>query len=289
MIIKKHKNRNEYIVTSDGVWVRNFCKTNVSPVDVNHFLGENEYHYILSNEFENKKIKFNEMLQNAKTANIVIVSNGYNYLKKQEILVKLPYKQVSIMATNGGLRDWKLVGKNCLPEMKRSIDWFIVNNPYPECKRFLPIAHSYYPRCIASSRTNAEFVKQYKGDVLLYQPAANGDYSGFFQNAEGIIDDYRNPICAAISLAYRVGVKKLVLMCCDDSFIDERPGAEKLDNGLWCYPQQKISQRIIDANLYWLAQNGVKIRDCSSGMKFECATYISEEEMQDFFNGDEDE
>ena len=288
MIVKTHKNRNEYAITMDGVWVRNFCNPNTSPFDVNRFIGEAEYHYFLNNEFENKKIKLSKSL-NVKSPNIIIVSNGYNYFKKQDILAKLSYKQVSILATNGGLRDWKLVGKNCPPEMKRIIDWFVVNNPYPECKKFLPITHSYYPRCVASSRTNADFIKQYKGDVLLYQAAPNEDYSGFFQNAEGVIDDYRNPICAAIGLAHRFGVKKLVMMCCDDSFVDERPGAEKLDNGLWCYPHQKISQRIIDANLYWLAKNGVKIRDCSSGMKYENAAYIKLEEIEDFFKGDEDE
>ena len=287
MIIKKHKNRNEYVVTTDGVWVRNFCQPNVTPIDVNHFLKEDEYHYVLNNEFENKKIKFSG--QNTRFSNIVIVSDGYDFVKNQEILAILPYKEVAIFATNGALRNWRLVGKNCPVDKQRSINWFVVNNPYPECKKFLPNAHSYYPRCLASSRTNAEFIKQYKGDVVLYQPAPDDNYSGLFSNVEGVIDDYRNPICAAISLAYRCGVKKLALFCCDGSFADYRPAAEHLKNGLWCYPQQMISQRIIDANLYWLSQTGVKICDISSGIKYENAEYIPSEEILNFFNGDEDD
>ena len=281
MILKKHKNRNEYAVTSDGVWVRNFNLPDVSPIDVNNFLNETEYHYILNNEFKNKKVKFNNQIN--KFSNIVIISDGYDFTKKQEILAQLPYKEVAIFATNGALKNWKLVGKNCPIPMQRNINWFVINNPYPECKKFLPITHSYYPRCLASSRTNTEFISKYKGDIVLYQPTSGEKYSGLFSNSEGIIDDYRNPICAAISLAHRCGVQKLVLLCCDDSFEKERPAAEQLDNGLWCYPQQKVSQRIIDANLYWLSQSGVKIRDCSSGMKYNYANEISLEKISDFF------
>jgi hypothetical protein len=286
MIIKKHKNRNEYVLTSDGIWVRNFCKQDVSSIDVNSFLNEEEYHCILNNEFENNKLNFNQSYQTIQFPNIIIVSDGYDFINKQKILSKLPYKEVAIFAVNGALRDWKLVGKNCTNDMKRSIDWFIVNNPYPECKKFLPKNHSYYPRCLASSRTNSEFIKQYQGDVVLYQPSSDENYSGVFYGIEKSIDDYRNPICAAISLAYRFGVKKLGLFCCDNSFIDERPSAEKLDNGLWCYPQHKISQRVIDANLYWLSQNNIKIFDCSSGEKYEHASYISIDEISIFFKDD---
>ena len=281
MIVKKHKNRNEYIVTPSGVWIRNFCKSNVAAIDINNLYDENEYHYILDNEFKNKKFKFTEF-EKKKYPNIVIISDGYDFKKKQEILAELPYKDVIIFATNGSLREWRLVGKNA--PIKRSINWFVVNNPYPECKKFLPITHSYFPPCIASSRTNSQFIEQYKGDAILYQPAINENYSGNSSNMEGILDDYRNPICAAISLAYRFKVEKLLLFCCDYSFQDERPAAEKLDNGLWCYPQQKISQEIIDANLYWLQQSGVKIADCSSGNKFKNAEYIRLEEVPNFFS-----
>lgn len=287
MIIKKHKNRNDYINTSDGVWVRNFAKTGVSPIDINNFLSEEDYRYVLNNEFKNRKVRFSDLLQKDKYQNAVIVSDGFDFESKQEILAKLSYKEVAIIATNGALRDWKLVGQKAV--LKRAITWFVVNNPYPECKKFLPMFHSYYPRCLASSRTNTEFVDKYKGDVLLYQPPINEHYSGCFHGGDGIIDDYRNPICAAIGLVYRLGIQRLLLLCCDDSFSTEKPAAEQLENGLWCYPQQKISQRIIDANLYWLTQSGVQIADCSSGVKYENATYISVEEIPDFFKGNEDD
>jgi hypothetical protein len=279
--IKKHRNRNEYIVTSGGVWVRNLCKPNVTPIDVNKLYTENEYSYILNNELKNKRFKFTDF-HRKQYLNIVVLSDGYDFKNKQEILAQLPFKDVAIFATNGALREWKLVGKNA--SVTRSINWFVVNNPYSECKKFLPIHHSYFPPCLASSRTSTDFIQEYKGDVVLYQPAINDYYSGCLNSGEGIIDDYRNPICAAISFAYCCKVRKLLLFCCDNSFKDERPAAEKLENNLWCYPQQKFSQQIIDANLFWLKKAGVKVADCSSGIKYNNATYIKVEEVVNFFN-----
>jgi hypothetical protein len=72
-------------------------------------------------------------------------------------------------------------------------------------------------------------------------------------------------------------------MCVDDSFADERPSAEKLENGLWTYPQQLISHRLIDANLYWLSKKEVQITHHSSGPKFNHAAYIQEEGIKGFF------
>jgi hypothetical protein len=49
-----------------------------------------------------------------------------------------------------------------------------------------------------------------------------------------------------------------------------------------------MSQQIIDANLYWLKQEGVEIADHSSGAKYENATYITEDRIVSFFE-EEDE
>jgi hypothetical protein len=199
----------------------------------------------------------------------------------------LSHKEVAIIATNGALSNWRLVGKKCPVELHRIINWYVVNNPYLECKKFLPTKHSYYPPCIASSRTNTEFVDQYKGGIMLYHPVPNNRYKGLSESADFLIDDYRNPICAAIGLAYRMGVRKLLLFCCDNSFEEQRPASEKMDNGLWSYPQQFISQNIIDGNLFWLKESGVSIANHSSGKNFHHAPYITSEQVMEFFQDEE--
>jgi len=216
---------------------------------------------------------------------IVVVSDGYNFVEKQKILARLP-KEIGILAVNGALKNWKLVGENA--PLKRAIDYYIVNNPYPDCKQFLPTNHRYYPRCIASIKTNPEFLRSYLGLKYLYSPTKNELYSGPHLDSSYTIDDYRNPICAAIGLAYRFRATKILLFCCDDSFNYEKPTAIKLENGLWHYPQQELSQKIIDANCYWLKKNKIEVADCSSGRKLENATYIknNEEDIVEYFKNE---
>ena len=94
------------------------------------------------------------------------------------------------------------------------------------------------------------------------------------------LDDYRNPICAAINLAFHFGVKRLMLMCCDESYSQERPSCVKLHNNLYTYPQHIISQKIIDANLYWLTHQKdkpVEVVNFSHGIEYVNAQYINEE------------
>jgi len=76
-------------------------------------------------------------------------------------------------------------------------------------------------------------------------------------------------------------------MCCDDSFEDNRPGAEKLENELYMYPQHHTAHDIIDGNLYWLRNQemiDVEIKDHSCGPKYANAAYIQEEDIYEFFN-----
>jgi hypothetical protein len=48
--IKIHKNKNEYFLTDDKIWIRNFAKSNVKPVDINNFYSESEIQLLLINE-----------------------------------------------------------------------------------------------------------------------------------------------------------------------------------------------------------------------------------------------
>ena len=279
--------RNEYVY-ADDIWVRNFTKKRVKEISINEMYSENDFQLVMNNEMENtskNELSFiNDETWNF--PNIVIVSDGYDFDEKHRLLSRLP-KNVAIFAVNGSLKKWKLQNKDTKPDLKRSINLYIANNPYKNC---IDYTHSsYFPTCVASTRVNTEFVDRYKGNKYLYVPTPEENLSSFFaNNVTWHIDDYRNSVCAAVCIAFRFGVRKLLLFCCDDTFKNERPAAEQLKNGLWQYPQHRISHSIIDANLYWLShQEGTEVvlGSHSSGKDYTYAPYISEENLKDFFVG----
>ena len=283
MRFKKYKN-NEYLLTEDGIWVRDICQTNSTCVDLNSLSNDSDHRLFLANELGNRKQGFGHFeTDNSHNPNVVIVSDGFRFSERQGMLASLSRKDVAIIGVNRSLANWQLLGENPL---KRAMNWYLVNNPYAECRKFLPTTHRYFPKCIASNRTSLEFTKRYEGNTYLYAPVPSKHYSGPTPDSMPFVDDYRNPICAAIGVAWSMGAKKLMLFCCDDTFEDERPGAMQLENGFWSYPQQQTSRRVIDGLSYWLKREGVEIADCSHGTKLENAVYISEEEdMKEFFSG----
>ena len=277
MRIKKHSNNNKYLSTDSGVWVRDFCTTAKRFEDINHLIPQKDFSVLLNNELENRKRRHpNIDNENVVMRNIVIVSDGYDFESKQEILADLP-DDVFIIGTNKALKRWSLVGR-------KTMNYYVINNPYVDAMSFIP--KKYFPTCIASSRTYLEFLKNYRGTKYTYFPVSEEGYSGLNMDSNYKIDDYRNPICAAIGLAYKFGVRKLALFCCDTSFKDNRPGAEKLENGFWAYPQQKLSHELIDGNSHWLSAQGVKICEHTNDYKFTNATYIKEEDIKRFFEDD---
>lgn len=280
MRFKKYKN-NEYLLTEDGIWVRNICVTNSTCVDLNTLSNDADHKLFLENELGNRQQGFSHFETDTRNLNVVIVSDGFRFAEQQEMLASLS-KDVIIIGVNRSLANWGLMGEN---PKKRAMNWYLVNNPYAECKKFLPTTHRYFPKCIVSNRTSLEFTKRYEGNIYLYAPVPSRHYSGPVSDNLSFIDDYRNPVCAAIGAAWSIGAKKLMLFCCDDTFENERPGAVQLENGFWSYPQQQISRKIIDGLLYWLKREDVKITDCSHGTKLTNAVYISKEnQMIEFFS-----
>jgi hypothetical protein len=276
MMIKKHPNRNTYLRTPDNLWVRDFTVDSSPFIDLNKLILKQEYSKIIENEITNYRKKYVEIgSENREIKKIVIVSDGYKFSEKHKILSSLS-SDIGILAVNKSLSKWELDGK---------ITYYILNNPYEECLTYLP-KKKYYPRCIASTRTNPNFLSKYKGNIYAYIPVSNQDYTGPRFPCEYKIDDYRNSICASIGLAYRFGVEKLFLLCCDDSVDQERPGTVKLENNLFCYPQQIVSNNLIDANLFWLKNKEIKIGYNGNGPKLDNATYIELDYIKDFFNSD---
>ena len=278
MRIKKNKNGNEYILTSDNMWVRNFTKDNVPYSDINKTIQAKDHFLFLTNEFKNQLEKYTWIDSNPiYHPNIIIVSDGFNFKEKHKILDNLP-KDIVIIGVNGSLKKW---------QCQRNLSYYVVNNPYDECMSYLPRTNRPLPRCIAATRTNFMFLNKYNGIKYRYSPVEESEYEGSWKKeALWQIDDYRNPVCASIGLSYKFGVEKLLLLCCDSSFKEERPGADKLENNLWMYPQQKIASNLIGSNLFWLSQEKnyeIKVADCSSGIKHEFAAYIDEDKIIDFF------
>ena len=282
MRVKKFE-KNKYILSKEGIWVRDLCNPSTKNLDINKLYSK-EKKYWLDNEFNNLK-KSRSDLPPIQYENIVICSDGFGWEQKQEILASLPYDSIKIIGTNGSLSRWNMVGSSA--KVKRAMSFYVVNNPYEECCSYLPKKHSYYPNLISSLRTNKYFINEYKGDMFFYRPSNDLDYSSPPNMLNLYLDDYRNPICAALSLSYKLGAKKILLFCCDDAFEDERPNSIKMENGLYQYPQQIMSQNIIDKQIYWLKNNGIKIFDHSSGIKYEHAEYINQEHMLSFFQSSE--
>jgi len=274
MRIRKHPTGNQYLLTEANIWVRDFSVV-VKPLDINKLSTKQDYSLYFENEIANERNNLAVLeIGSMKYHSAVIVSDGYKFKEKTKLLEALP-SGVAVIATNRTLVKWNV---------DRKIDFFVVNNPYNECMNYMP-SHRYYPRCIVSTRTCPQFVKTYKergGVVLGYVPTHEGYYSSPYKSLN--LDDYRNPVCASIHLAQRLGVTKLLLFCCDDSFDAERPAAVKLENGSWTYPQHLMSHSIIGGMLHWYKKiKGVKIGDHSSGPFYEDVPYISAEEVCGFF------
>ena len=279
MRIKKTPTGNEYI-SVDGILVRNYIKKNVQPIGLSDLFSKADFETILSNEEANSRYpKISD--EKFSFPKVVIVSDGYQFEEKHLALSKLP-KDVCILAVNGALRKWKI-------QKDRSINAYVINNPYKDCLSDLP--SNYFPTCIPSIRANSEFLKRYSGNKYTYVPTPER-FFGLKRKEEYYIDDYRNSVCACISLAYRFRVNKLALFCCDESFDKKREAAIQLKNKLWTYPQHIKAEKIIDANLHWLRSqenSDIEVVNYSQGGEYKNATYInSEEELIEFFTTDGD-
>ena len=269
-----HRNKNEYYYSGHGLWVRNFTKKNVVAIDINDLISSQDMTIMLNNENNN----YNKMLQRIDTESfihekIVIISDGYNFKERHKILEKLP-AEIAVIGVNEALSTW---------ECNKKMDYYVVNNPYEECRQLLPKQQKTFPKCVASTRTLSDFVDIFPGITFTYSPVPATNYLGQKSEADYFIDDYRNAVCAAVGLSYKFGVKKLLLLCCDEVYDSYRPATEKLANHFWMYPQQKIAHDLVDGNLFWLKKANIKTGYCSDGPEYKNAGYIAEDSIAKFF------
>jgi hypothetical protein len=279
MRIKKYSNGNQYLMCGN-MWVRNFLKKTVPYIDINQTITESDYFTFLNNEVQNNLKKYTWIdSEKVVCPKILIVSDGLDFQKKHKIIENLP-KDITIIGVNGVLKKWEINSRN--------INYYVVNNPYKECMKYLPRSRKMLPKCIASARTNYEFLENYNGTKYKYYPVGEKNYSTLGnKESSWQVDDYRNSICAALVLSYYFEAEKIMMLCCDDTFTEERPGAIQLENGYWMYPQQNITHDLIDGICYWFKQmpyQEVSIVDCSSGPIYKNATYIKEEDIVSFWS-----
>lgn len=270
MIKKKYK--SEYYHAGDGLWVRNFTKQSLKQVDINDLIPVPDMQMMIENELQNR----NSIVQAIESEplewpTVAIVGDGFNFVAKQLLLERLPADTVTV-GVNNIMNIWAI---------QRRLNFYVINNPYEEANRWLPRRPQPRPRIIASQRTNPEFLKKYNGITYQYTPTPSIKFSAK-PETEWLIDDYRNPICAAIGLAFKFKVKKLLLFCCDSSFRDKREGAEKLHNGLWMYPPQNTANYLVDGCLHWLKTQDIEVRNHSSGPEYKNASYINESDIPKF-------
>lgn len=278
--IKKSQNGNEYLLTQNNVWVRNFNKDLVPYIDINSSFKDANYGEFYKNEKENEFINSSSIdRESMELENVVIVSDGYDFKNKVQIVKDLP-RDVKIIATNGALANWPLT--------ERYPNFYLINNPYMEAMRFFPRKMRVHPTCIASTKTYSEFLKNYRGAIITYNSVDEVYYKcrkaiePLFQ-----IDDYRNPICAALSICNKFFTSKILLLCCDNSKESFKEGMIKLENNLFHYPQNEIAHNIIDGLCYWFFKNPVKITnivDHSAGEKYFNIPYIKTEDISSFFS-----
>lgn len=274
MRIKKIKN-NQYIkVDNYDYWIRNYTNSNYY-LDINNKIPQSEYFLLMQNEFWNNKKRYAWIdSENISYSCAIIISDGYDMEKVYPFLESIsPQDNVCIIGINGSLRKW-----NC----KKSLNYYVVNNPYEECISYLPNHNRTLPKCIASNRTNYTFLQNYNGIKYRYSPVSEECFS-FSKSNENFyqIDDYRNAVCASIGLSYRFKVRKILLLCCDDVFNENKPGSIEFQEGFYCYEQQILATSIIDSYLYWLNKK-VDVKYYCKWKKMKNAEYIDISNMLDF-------
>ena len=255
--IKIHKNKNDYFLTDDKIWVRNFAKTNVKPLDINNFYNEKEIQLLLDNEIKNHELQTfdfaSEIKQNKK---VLIISDGYGFQNSSTWLDQIP-NDVKIIANYGACRFWN---------SKRMPNYMVATNPFSDALVYLP--ERIFPILITSARTNNDFLKRYANTIIKYYPTPDENYeSPISHNSPLYIDEYRSSIAASVAIAHKMGCEKLCLAYPINAYEKQRPATEKIeDTELFFYPQQKIARNLIDANIFWHKLGKPNANICYTGI-----------------------
>ena len=277
--LRNHSSGNQYLLTSDNkIWVRNFGINHAAPLDLNNLYAEHEIETIITNEIINSYHK-NATYEPEELfdKNVFIISDGFNFENTLKIINSIEIENPYIILTNNALKLWNV--DKYLPSL------FVVNNPYKDC--IANINKRIFPRLLASTKTMPEFFKyyNYKAGIYVYHSPPQKNYQAPIKNDYSkYIDDYRNPICAALINCFYGNAKKIYLMSCSEGYKEPRNGTS-LVNEIYQYPQQKLADQIIDLNIFWYLKNkpetSIKYYGINKSFKF--SKYISEEDFREEF------
>ena len=257
LTFKKHKNTNEYLRVGN-YWIRNFSGESLRPIDINNFYYNIPLQNIIDNEMRNGNLRHPQLEPEifSKYTNLLIVSDGLGFYDNHE-LFKSINSSTCVITVNQAARFWNA---SIFP------DYFLVNNPDDSCLVGLPIKR--FPKLIASRKTSHSFLQKYKNIVCMYDAVPDDYYeSHISKNSEHRLDDYRNPICAAISLANKFFHGNIFLAFCSSAYKEQREGTVEIEPGVYQYPPQKTADEIIDGNLFWYRAGHMQSKIFHTGIK----------------------
>jgi hypothetical protein len=240
LTLKKHLNQNEYAKVGK-YWVRNFSAPSIKPWDINNFYYDVNLKEIIDNEMKNSRTN-SSILENqvfSKYRNFLIVSDGYGF-DNHKNFSNLP-PSVCLIVVNQAARLW---------ECSRLPDFFLINNPSKLCMTSYPTR--IFPQLIANKRTNNEFIKRYPNIVYFYDSVPDSYYQSVVNgDSADHIDDYRNPICAAIGIINRFAKGNIFLAFCSSAYSNKRDGMIEVSPEIYQYEPQRTADQLIDANLFF--------------------------------------
>jgi hypothetical protein len=273
-MIKKHRNKNDYFYSGNSLWVRNFAKKVFYSQDINSLIKPSEMSLFLENESKNKENGWVGIdSENYTHDKIVIVNGGWNYTEKLMNLCALP-PDVTFIGINEAASKWNI---------NRRLNYYLINNPYEDCLELLP-SKTIKPKMIASVRTNPIFLEKYDGQKYLYDPVKDANYAGMSWDFKYQLDDYRNPMCAAISLAHQFNAKKILICFPDEGYEQERPAAIKIKEDFWMFQQQINNYRLTEGMLFWLKEAKIDTAIYGNVLEYKHTTYIDAGGFARFFS-----
>jgi hypothetical protein len=262
--VRRSSNSNEYLKVGN-YWIRNFGGTSLNPLDINKLHVEKEIEDIINNEINNTKLRHPVIdSETIRGRDMLIVSDGYGF-ENHKLFDKLR-KDICVVTVNHAARFW---------ECSRFPNFFLMNNPTENAMSCLPTRN--FPRLLSSRRTCHRFLQSYNNITYFYDPVPQEDYSSpIFKESQTLVDDYRNPVCAAISLAHKYQIGNIYLAFCSNAYTENRDGTEEVSKGLYQYPAQKTGDEIIDGNLFWynFSNNYTKIFHTGIENSFQFSTYL---------------
>jgi hypothetical protein len=273
-VLKEGINRNVYL-KKDSFWIRNPNGIGSIPQDINNMYSEIEIRKNIENEIYNSKLNIpNIETETFEWENVIIVSNGYGFKNDHaDLLDGFPNSRKSIViSVNNTPRFW---------ESKRLPNYYITNNLNDFSNfKFLPIL-------IAGKRSDPVSIVKYKNMKYFYSHTPSNNFkSPSDTNSLLYIDDYRNPICAAISCCNHYKVKNLILAFCSEGYENKKDGMEYISDNVYMYPQQKLANSIINGMLFWYLVNNPQSKIFYTGLKnsFSLAKYIDNTDFKGIYS-----